>query len=76
VGTIKDQWSVGGGLVEFGFAQSETYLRSAPQGNEPYVVTPFGSQGNFYADQATNTGRQEWLVTVFSPDPRLRQASD
>ncbi|MGA2711831.1 MAG: carboxypeptidase regulatory-like domain-containing protein [Bryobacteraceae bacterium] len=65
VGTIKDQWSVGGGLVEFGFAESETYLRSAPQGNEPYVVTPFGAQGNFYADQATYTGRQEWLVNGF-----------
>lgn len=65
VGTIKDQWSVGGGLIEFGFAESETYLRSAPQGNEPYVITPFGSQGNFYADQTTATGRQEWLVNGF-----------
>jgi hypothetical protein len=65
VGTIKDQWSVGGGLVEFGFAESETYLRSAPQGDVPYVVTPFGSQGNFYADQTTYTGRQEWLVNGF-----------
>ena len=65
VGTIKDQWSVGGGLVEFGFAESETYLRSAPQGNAPYVITPFGSQGNFYADQTTYTGRQEWLVNGF-----------
>ncbi len=65
VGTIKDQWSVGGGLVEFGFAESEIYLRSAPQGDEPYVITPFGSQGNFYADQTTYTGRQEWLVNGF-----------
>ncbi len=65
VGTIKDQWSIGGGLVEFGFAESETFLRSTPQGNEPYVITPFGSQGNFYADQTTYTGRQEWLVNGF-----------
>lgn len=65
VGAIKDQWSVGGGLVEFGFAESETYLRSAPQGDQPYVITPFGSQGNFYADQTTYTGRQEWLVNGF-----------
>ena len=50
VGTIKDQWSVGGGLVEFGFAESETYLRSAPQGNEPYVITPFGSHPYSQAD--------------------------
>jgi hypothetical protein len=65
VGTIKDQWSIGGGLVEFGFAESETFLRSTPQGNEPYVITPFGSQGNFYANQTTYTGRQEWLVNGF-----------
>jgi hypothetical protein len=64
-GTIKDQWSVGGGLVEFGFADSQTYLRSSPQGNEAYVITPFGARGNFFADQTTFTGRQEWLVKAF-----------
>jgi hypothetical protein len=66
VGAIKDQWSVGGGLIEFGFANSTTYLRSAPQGNQSYVVTPYGAQGNYYLDQTTATGRQEWLVNGFS----------
>jgi hypothetical protein len=65
VGTIKDQWSVGGGLVEFGFADSSTYLRSAPQGTQTYVVTPFGASGNFFSDQTAYTGRQEWLVNGF-----------
>ncbi len=65
LGTIKDQWSVGGGLVEFGFADSANWVRSTPQGNEPYVVTPFGAQGNYFANQTTYTARQEGLVNVF-----------
>lgn len=66
MGTIRDQWSVGGGLIEFGFAQSATYLRSTPQGgNLAYVITPFGAQGNYYSNQTTSTGRQEGLVNGF-----------
>jgi hypothetical protein len=66
VGTLKDQWSVGGGLVEFGFADTSGYLRASPQGSQSYVVTPFGARGNFYSDQTTYTGRQEWLVNGFA----------
>ncbi|HTA45586.1 MAG TPA: carboxypeptidase regulatory-like domain-containing protein [Bryobacteraceae bacterium] len=65
VGTIKDQWSVGGGLIEFGFADTAAYLRSAPQGDRPYVITPFGAAGNYFANQSTATGRQEGLVNGF-----------
>jgi hypothetical protein len=65
VGTVKDQWSVGGGLIEFGFAGNSTYFRSSPQGTQIYVVTPFGSRGNFFSDRKTWTDRQEWLVNGF-----------
>jgi len=65
VGTVKDQWSVGGGLIELGFADSHTYLRASPQGTEPYVITPFGAQGNFFTDQTSYTGRQEGLINSF-----------
>jgi hypothetical protein len=65
LGTIKDQWMTAGGLVEFGFAASHTYLRASPQGDQTYVVTPYGSHGNYFADQTTLTGRQEWLVNAF-----------
>lgn len=74
LGTVKDQWSIGGGLVEFGFASSATYLRSAPQGDLPYVVTPFGSQGNYFENQTTSTRRQEgivnWFLKPFAADGR------
>jgi hypothetical protein len=66
MGTVKDQWSIGGGLVEFGFAADSAYLRSSPQGTETYVVTPFGSRGNFFSDQKAYTDRQEWLVNGFA----------
>jgi hypothetical protein len=66
LGAIKDQWMVGGGLIEFGFATTDNYLRSAPQGDQPYVITPFGASGNYFADQSTFTGRQEWLVNGFA----------
>ena len=65
MGALKDQWMVGGGLVEFGFADSRTYLRSSPQGDQAYVVTPFGASGNFFSDQTQSTGRQEWLANGF-----------
>ena len=65
VGAVKDQWSVGGGLVEFGFADTHGYLRASPQGDQTYVITPFGARGNFYSDQTTYTARQEWLVNGF-----------
>jgi hypothetical protein len=65
LGAVKDQWIIGGGVIEFGFADSSAYRRSSPQGEQTFVLTPFGSSGNFFADQTTRTVRQEWLVNGF-----------
>jgi len=65
VGTIKDQFLMGGGLLEIGFANTDAYLRASPQGDQPYVITPFGAAGNFFRDQDTRSERQEWLVNGF-----------
>ena len=62
LGTIKDQFIFGGGLLEIGFANTIAHLRASPQGDQPYVITPFGASGNFFRDQETRSGRQEWLV--------------
>ena len=32
LGTVKDQWMVGGGLIEFGFADTAGYRQTSPQG--------------------------------------------
>ncbi|MDE3196267.1 MAG: TonB-dependent receptor, partial [Acidobacteriota bacterium] len=60
--TVKDQFIIGGGLLEFGFANTQSYLRASPQGDLPYVITPFGASGNFFRDDKTWTNRQEGLV--------------
>ena len=66
LGTVKDQWMVGGGLIEFGFADTTHHLRSSPRGDVAYVVTAFGSRGNFFTDRAVTSGRQEMLVNAFA----------
>ena len=65
LGTIKDQFIFGGGLLEFGFADTSTYLRTTPQGDQPYVITPYGATGNFFRDQNIHSDRQEGLVNGF-----------
>jgi hypothetical protein len=35
---VKDQFIIGGGLLEFGFADTEGCFRSLPQGDQPYVI--------------------------------------
>ena len=59
---VKDQFIIGGGLVEVGFANTEGYFRASPQGDSPYVITPFGASGNYFRDVKAWTNRQEWLV--------------
>jgi len=65
IGTIKDQFLIGGGLLEIGFAQTGAWLRSSPQGAQPYVITPFGASGNFFRDETRRSEREEWLVNGF-----------
>ncbi len=65
LGTIKDRFIIGGGLLEFGFANTSGYDRLSPQGDLPYVMTPFGSTGNFFRDDKVWSGRQEWLINGF-----------
>ncbi len=65
LGTVKDQFLIGGGLLEIGFADTSAYLRGSPQGMEPYVITPFGAIGNYFRDDSTRSTRQEWLVNGF-----------
>ncbi len=64
VSTLKDQFIVGGNLVEAGFAETTSYTRSSPRGSTPYEITPFGSSGNFFRDQTSHATRQEGVVNV------------
>jgi hypothetical protein len=64
-GTVKDQFLIGRGLLEVGFATTRARFRGSPQGNEPYTITPFGASGNFFRNDDQRSGRQEWLVNGF-----------
>jgi hypothetical protein len=63
--TIKDQFLIGGGVLEFGFANSNTFNRSDPQGDQGYIITPFGAAGNFFREDRAHAGRQQWLINGF-----------
>jgi len=65
IGTLKDQFLFGGGLLEAGFADTRVGLRASPRGSQPYVITPFGANGNFFRDETQHSGRQEWLINGF-----------
>jgi hypothetical protein len=68
VETIKDQFIVSGNLIEAGFANTRDYVRSSPLGAAAYLITPFGSSGNFFRDQTSRTTRQEGIVNAaFKP---------
>src|SRR5581483_3670180 len=41
LGAIKDQFMTRGGLIEIGFADTHIYSRITPQGDAPYVITPY-----------------------------------
>ena len=65
MGSLKDQISIGTGLLEIGFAATSASLRSSPQGGLPYVITPMGRLGNYFIDSTRHSGRQELLANVF-----------
>ena len=63
--TLKDQiYFRRGALVEFGFADSRTVNRESPQGSDPYLITPYGRQGNYFVNGTRHASRQEWLANV------------
>jgi len=65
VATVKDQFLMGGGLLEVGLAVTTGYFRASPQGSNSYVITPFGASGNFFRDETLHSNRQEWLVNEY-----------
>ena len=66
--TIKDQiYFRRGALVEFGFADTRSFFRSSPQGEDTFRISPLGNRGNYFVDQSSHSNRQQWLVNAFLP---------
>ncbi|HVW11377.1 MAG TPA: TonB-dependent receptor [Bryobacteraceae bacterium] len=71
VGTLKDQFVVNGNLIETGFADTDEYIRTSPLGTSAYLLTPFGSSGNYFRDQTTHSTRQEFLLNAAFHQARI-----
>jgi carboxypeptidase family protein len=65
---IKDQiYLRPGTLLEIGYAANRTFTRQIPQGQDFYVYTPNGRQGNYFVDAVLKAGRDQWLANLFLP---------
>jgi hypothetical protein len=73
--TVRDQnYFSGGALLDVGFADTRGFLRSLPQGDELYEVTPYGSLGNYYVSTVRHFYRQQALASLFLPTFHLHGA--
>ncbi len=73
--TLRDQqYFHGGALLDVGFADTRGYLRSSPQGNSLYEITPFGESGNYYVGLNRHFYRQQGTANLFLPIVHLRGA--
>jgi hypothetical protein len=67
-GYIKDQHSFShSSMIEFGFAGSLTHSTAIPQGFAPYLITPDGREGNYYADARRDAHRLEGIANYYLP---------
>ncbi len=73
--TVRDQqYLSGGALLDVGFADTRGYLRSLPQGDSLYEITPFGELGNYYVGMDRHFFRQQAVSNLFLPVVHLHGA--
>jgi hypothetical protein len=70
--TVRDQaYFSGGELLDLGFADTRGWLRSTPQGDALYEITPYGSLGNYFVNQNEHYYRQQGQANLFLPTLHL-----
>jgi hypothetical protein len=73
VSTLRDQqYYRGGALLDFGFADSRGLLRSLPQGDQLYQITPTGTSGNYFVNLDRHFYRQQGIANLFLPTVRFK----
>jgi hypothetical protein len=73
--TVRDQnYFSGGALLDVGFADTRGFLRSLPQGNQLYEITPFGSLGNYFVATVEHFYRQQAIASLFLPTLHMHGA--
>jgi hypothetical protein len=67
-GYIKNQHSFShGSMIEFGLAGSLIHSTAIPQGFAPYLITPDGREGNYFADARRDAHRFEGITNYYLP---------
>lgn len=67
-GYIKDQWTFSAtSMIEFGIAASAENSTAIPLGDAPYLITPEGRAGNYYADARRDAQRLQGVVNYYLP---------
>jgi hypothetical protein len=67
-GYVKDQWTFSAtSLIEFGLAFSTEDSTAIPRGDAPYLITPYGRSGNYYADAHRDAQRLQGIVNYYLP---------
>ncbi|MGA8232476.1 MAG: TonB-dependent receptor [Candidatus Acidiferrales bacterium] len=64
--SVKDQASVGRGLVEYGFAADTGDSSLTPQGTLPYIITPSTTAGNYFETLWQHARRFQLVGNVMS----------
>lgn len=71
--TMKDQSLLPHGmLLEAGLGLSQFSSKERPLGNLPYVISPEGARGNFYATDRGRSNRLQAIANLFLPAVRWR----
>ncbi len=65
--SVRDQQYLGGAVLELGFADTRSELRDSPQGDQIYLITPFGNRGNYFERTDRHAYRQQELADLFLP---------
>jgi hypothetical protein len=55
----------GGSLLELGAAWQRVYHRRTPQGDEPYLITPEGQEGNYFVDSTEYGYRGQFFANYY-----------
>ncbi len=59
--TLIDRLSIGGGVLQSTFANTQVSSSIHPQGSADMILSPDGNSGNYYNQQTRRANRYQWL---------------
>jgi len=65
--SLKDQYSTGRFVIEFGYAHNAFSTHQTPQGQSLYVFSPEGRGGNYFVTANQTSSRDQWLAHAYAP---------